>query len=385
MLHDPDWDFLLDKAHCLEEGDIYYRKNYAKTLEKIAKCGPSAFYTGEIAESLVSLVQRRGGILSLEDLEAYHAIPLQPLESWYRGRQILSFPPPSSGPVIIEALNILEGYDLGNHMTGDGVHLLVEAMKWGAAARTELGDPFDPSVNNTNRIQELQRKHYAARIRANISLDHTFDWRHYQPAYDIPESHGTTHISVIDQDGMAVALTSTVNLIFGSRLHDVNTGIILNDEMDDFSVHNNSNAFRLLPSIYNRIQPRKRPLSSCVPTIVMSGDLSTVELVIGAAGGSRIITAVLDACVKLLDWGFTLKDVVEGPRLHHQLLPHIISMEEGYPDTIVHSLRQKGHDIELYDRYNISTAEVQVIRISPDDGRIEAMSDPRKHGKASGY
>ena len=255
-----------------------------------------------------------------------------------------------------------------------------------AAARTELGDPFDPVADRPLRISELTSKDFAALLRANISLTKTYPWTHYNPKYDFPRNHGTTHISVIDKDGMAVSLTSTINLIWGSHLHDPVTGIILNDEMDDFSQVNNSNAFRLEPSPYNYIKPFKRPLSSSVPTIILNPVSGGVELVLGASGGTRILTSVLDATVKYFDWRMDLLNVVEKPRLHHQLLPDRISIEKGYDRDVLRYLRNAGHVYEEHDKSD-AKAEIQVVRrIEDKDGtiRLEAVSDSRKNGIAAG-
>jgi gamma-glutamyltranspeptidase / glutathione hydrolase / leukotriene-C4 hydrolase len=255
-----------------------------------------------------------------------------------------------------------------------------------AAARTELGDPFDPIANRPSRIAELMSKEFAAQLRSNISLTKTYPWRHYNPKYDLPRNYGTTHISVIDKQGMSVSLTSTINLIWGSQLHDPTTGIILNDEMDDFSQVNNSNAFHLEPSPYNYIKPFKRPMSSSTPAIVLSPLNGRVELVLGASGGARILTSVLDAIVKSLDWRMDLLDVVEDPRIHHQLLPEIVSMERGYSRDVLRYLENAGHVLEEYDKSN-ATAEIQVIRrIETENGevRLEAVSDSRKNGVAAG-
>jgi gamma-glutamyltranspeptidase/glutathione hydrolase/leukotriene-C4 hydrolase len=255
-----------------------------------------------------------------------------------------------------------------------------------AAARTELGDPFDPIANRPDTISVLTSKDFASRIRANISLTKTHPWQYYNPKYELPHNHGTTHISVIDNQGMSVSLTSTVNLIWGSQLHDPTTGIILNDEMDDFSQVNNSNAFRLEPSPYNYIRPFKRPMSSSTPTIVLSPHTSEVELVLGASGGARILTSVLDAIIKHLDWDMDLLSTIEKPRLHHQLLPDRISMEEGYHSEFVRYLQDAGHEIIEYDR-KMATAEIQAVRrIETEHGqvRLEAVSDSRKNGVAAG-
>jgi gamma-glutamyltranspeptidase/glutathione hydrolase/leukotriene-C4 hydrolase len=185
---------------------------------------------------------------------------------------------------------------------------------------------------------------------------------------------------------MAVTLTSTINLIWGSQLHDPTTGIILNDEMDDFSQVNNSNAFRLEPSPYNYIRPFKRPMSSSTPTIVLSPHTGEVELVLGASGGARILTSVLDAIIKYLDWNLDLLNVVEQPRLHHQLLPDRISIEAGYHREVLQYLEDAGHIIDQYDKMS-ATAEIQTVRrIEAENGqvRLEAVSDSRKNGVAAG-
>jgi gamma-glutamyltranspeptidase / glutathione hydrolase / leukotriene-C4 hydrolase len=255
-----------------------------------------------------------------------------------------------------------------------------------AAARTELGDPFDPVANRPMRISELTSKEFAAALRGNISLTKTYPWTHYNPKYDFPRNHGTTHISVIDKDGMTVSLTSTINLVWGSQLHDPVTGIILNDEMDDFSQVNNSDAFRLKPSPYNYIIPFKRPMSSSVPTILLNPLSGQVEMVLGASGGTRILTSVLDAIVKYVDWRMDLLNMVENPRLHHQLVPEKIWMEKGYDKDVLRYLRNAGHVIEEYDKSK-ATAEIQVVRrIEMEDGmiRLEAVSDSRKNGIAAG-
>ena len=229
-------------------------------------------------------------------------------------------------------------------------------------------------------------KEFAAQLRANISLTKTYPWKHYNPKYDFPRNHGTTHISVIDNQGMSVSLTSTINPVWGSQLHDPTTGIILNNEMDDFSQVNNSDTSRLRPSPYNYILPFKRPMSSSTPTIILSPLTGRVELVLGASGGARILTSVLDAIVKYLDWRMDLLNVVESPRIHHQLLPEIILMEKGYSRGVLRYLEDAGHVIKEYDKRN-ATAEIQVVRrIETENGevRLEAVSDSRKNGVAAG-
>lgn len=258
-------------------------------------------------------------------------------------------------------------------------------MKWLSAGRTELGDPTDPTVAaNLPRIHELTTKSYASAICANISNDHTYSWEHYNPAYEPNEPKGTSHLSVVDRDGNAAALTTTVNLYWGAKLHDPATGIVLNSEMDDFSIPNRSNAHLLEPSIYNYILPYKRPLSSMAPTIVVEADGSP-GLVIGGSGGSRIVTGVFEAIVKSYFWGYGLLETIKSPRLHHQLFPEIVSAEAGAEDWIIEGLRERGHQVQRNDGGVAGGSVLQAVR-GMGDGRVEAVADWwRKGGKAVGY
>jgi len=398
MIKDPDWRFLYPNGTLLVENDMLYRKNFSNTLQLIADHGPSVFYNGSISNAIATYVRKRGGIMTEEDIANYSVSIENPIHGWYHGRQIITCGAPCSGPALLQALNILEGYGIGQkgYIVPHEVHLLVESMKCrlaftaeltidAAAARTELGDPSDPIADRPARIAQLTSKEFASLLRANISLTETYPWQHYNPKYDFPRNHGTTHISVIDDTGMTVSLTSTINLIWGSRLHDPVTGIILNDEMDDFSQVNNSNAFRLEPSPYNYIRPFKRPMSSSTPTIILNSETGETELVLGASGGARILTSVLDAIVKYLDWKMDILNMVEKPRLHHQLLPEKLSMENGYNRDIMKYLESAGHVLELYDK-SMATAEIQAVRRIEKDGevRLEAVSDSRKNGVAAG-
>jgi gamma-glutamyltranspeptidase len=241
-------------------------------------------------------------------------------------------------------------------------------MKWMSAGRTELGDPLDTEVNNTERVAELQTKEYARAVSQNISDDRTYGWKHYNPSYEANDPKGTSHLSVLDKDGGAVALTTTVNLYWGAKLHDPKTGIVLNSEMDDFSIPGRSNAYDLKPSIYNFIKPYKRPLSSTAPTIIVEN--GKAALVIGASGGSRIVTSVFQAIVKNILWDLTLLDTVKSPRLHHQLIPEVATMEAGIPQDIIEGLKARGH--ALVDVAGGSV--MQAIR-RYSDGRIVAVAD----------
>ncbi|KAI8326002.1 gamma-glutamyltranspeptidase 1-like protein [Martensiomyces pterosporus] len=366
------------KGHLLSPGDIVRRPELAHTLEEIARHGPQAFYSGEIARSLVKAVQDNGGILTTDDFAQYKAIDHEPIETFYHGRRVITGSPPTSGSVLLNMLNVLEGYTLAaGGQTALSYHRIVEAMKFGAAQRTALGDPrfVDLAANISRQIS----KHYAGQIRANISDTQTFGVMHYDPEYDILNNHGTTHLSVLDSDEMAVAVTSTVNLEFGSRIMDPVTGVILNDEMDDFSTTNKTNGFGLRPSPFNKIVPGKRPLSSTSATIVERD--GHVELVVGGSGGSRILTAVLQVIINLFDFGMRLDHAIDMPRLHHQLLPDQLSVDPLFPISIAHSLASFGHTIAPLKH---GSSVVQAVHKQPD-GTIYAVSDARKHGLAAGF
>ncbi|KAJ2866207.1 hypothetical protein FB639_005040, partial [Coemansia asiatica] len=239
-------------GNLLNPGDIVRRPELADTLEEVATHGASAFYSGRIADSLVRTVQENGGILTKQDFANYQAVERKPLETFYHGQRVITGSPPTSGSILLNMLNIVEGYPLAlEGQSAVNYHRIVEAMKFGAALRTTLGDPsfVDVSAN----VSKHTSKQFASEIRANISDTQTFGYKHYSPDYDILNNHGTTHLSVLDSSDMAVAVTSTINLEFGSRIMDPKTGIILNDEMDDFSTTNKPNGFGLRPSPNNKI------------------------------------------------------------------------------------------------------------------------------------
>ncbi|KAI9505100.1 gamma-glutamyltranspeptidase 1-like protein, partial [Coemansia spiralis] len=366
------------RGRLLKPGATVYRPALADTLEEIAEKGPSAFYKGRIAASLLKAIRNNGGILTEADFEAYRPVERAPVETFYHGRRIITGSPPTSGSILLNMLNVLEGYNLARDgQTALNYHRIVEAMKFGAAQRTFLCDPsfVDIAANITRQID----KHFAASIRTNISDTQTFDVSHYDPEYDILINHGTTHISVVDKDGLAVSATSTVNLEFGSRIMDPVTGIILNDEMDDFSTTNKTNGFGLRPSPNNKIVRGKRPLSSTSATIIeYNGE---VELVLGGSGGSRILTSVLQVIVNALDFDMRLDNAVDTPRLHHQLLPNHLMVDPLFPSSVSHALAAFGHEIVPLKH---GSSVVQAVRRLPN-GLLHAVSDARKHGVAAGY
>lgn len=327
----------------LHEGDRLIQYDLADTLKAIAKDGPRAFYQGRTAARIADAVQAAGGIMTKEDLARYRAIERPVVRGSYRGYDIVSMPPPSSGGVhLIEMLNILEGYDLARLGRGEqALHLMIEAMKRAYADRAVfMGDPDAVKMP----IAGLISKKYAAALRATIGERAT-------PAADIRpgkpadyEGRNTTHFSVIDRDGNAVSNTYTLNFSFGLGLVADGTGVLLNNELDDFTARPGaSNAFGLVGFTANLPGPNKRPLSSMTPTIVLKD--GKPFLVTGSPGGSRIITAVLQVITNVIDFHMPIADAVSAPRLHNQWQPEQTYAEPGFAPAVLDALRQRGHVI----------------------------------------
>jgi gamma-glutamyltranspeptidase/glutathione hydrolase len=336
--------FLKPDGQSYGQGDKLVQTDLADTLEAIAKSGPRAFYQGPIAEKVASSVRNAGGVMTAADLKDYRAVERTPLRGRYHGYDIISMPPPSSGGThLIEILNILEGYDLKK--TGPAspqtAHILVEAMKRAYADRAVyLGDPDFVTVPT----RALTSKRYAQNLRKSIGERATpsSDIRNGNPAK--AEGDNTTHYSVVDRFGNAVSNTYTLNLSYGVGLVADGTGVLLNNEMDDFAAKPGApNAFGLVGASANAPAPRKRPLSSMTPTIVMKD--GKPYLVTGSPGGSRIISTVLQVIVNALDHEMPLADAIAAPRLHHQWLPDQVSAERGYPEATLKSLSERGHEV----------------------------------------
>ncbi|KAI0355646.1 gamma-glutamyltranspeptidase [Trametes cingulata] len=388
MLNHPDWrPIFAPEGRLLKEGQTIRRTNLSRTLAAIADGGADAFYRGPIADALVRKVRETGGILTHADLEGYEVHVKRALEGTYRGRKVYTPHAPTSGPVLIHMLNLMEHYE-GLREEGRSVlnvHRLIEAMKFGFAARTRVGDPAYHDA--TERIDEIPTKEYADAVFANITDDKTHPPEYYHPVYDIVVDHGTSHSSIVDKDGMAVALTTTVNLVFGSAVLDPVTGVILNDEacMDDFSTPGMPNAFGLYPSPYNYPEPGKRPLSSTVPTIMEHAD-GSFYLAAGGSGGSRIFPAVFQVILNM-DWGMDVSAAIEYGRVHDQLFPTMVDADDVLPPALLDGLREKGHNI-TGDRVAVSdtdriAAVIQVVTKANET--IYAASDSRKNGIAAGY
>ncbi|EGO25825.1 hypothetical protein SERLADRAFT_388352 [Serpula lacrymans var. lacrymans S7.9] len=381
MLGYPDWKAVFaPEGHILREGDAIKRTNFSKTLTTIASEGARAFYEGPIADSIIRKVQETGGIMTHADLANYAVKVYPALQGTYRGKKVYTPDAPTSGPVLLHMLNLMEHYDLiGDGRTGLNVHRLVEVLKFGFAARTKICDPaFDDK--SSDRIGKISTKEFADEISTNITDDRTHPPEYYNPEFDVKVDHGTSHTSTIDKDGMAVSLTSTVNFVFGSLVLDSETGIILNDEMDDFSTPGIANGFGLWPSPYNYPEPGKRPLSSMVPTIVENAD-GSFYLSIGGSGGSQIFGAVFQTMLNL-EWGMDVSEAIEYGRLHDQLYPLRVNVDNIYPTELVDALKERGHNVTVVDINRVAAVVQAVVR---QDGTIYAASDSRKNGIASGY
>jgi gamma-glutamyltranspeptidase / glutathione hydrolase len=334
--------FLNSDGTVLMPGQDLLQPDLAITLRAIARDGPKGFYEGPVAEKIAASVQKAGGIMTVDDLKNYHATLRAPLRGKYRGYDIVSMPPPSSGGVhLIEMLNILEGYDLAKLSREQSLHDMIEAMKRAYADRaTFLGDPDAVQIP----VAGLISKAYAASLRAQIGERATpsANIRPGKPS-DF-EGRNTTHFSVIDRDGNAVANTYTLNFSYGLGLVAEGTGVLLNNELDDFTAKPGAaNAYGLIGYDANLPGPGKRPLSSMTPTIVLKD--GKPFLLTGSPGGSRIISTVLQVIVNAIDFQMPVGDAVSAPRVHQQWQPEEVSVEPGFAPEVLEALARRGHQI----------------------------------------
>ena len=374
--------FFKEGGESYRPGDRLVQADLAKTLKKIAAEGPDGFYKGEVAEAISRAVQADGGLITPADMAAYKVVERAPVKGSYRGYEIVSMPPPSSGGVhLIQILNALEGYPIAalGQNSAETIHLMAETMKLAYADRSEyLGDPDFVDVP----VAALTSKAYAADMRAKISADFARPAAQIAPANLAPyESDQTTHFSVVDKDGNAVSNTYTINFNYGSGLVADGTGVLMNNEMDDFSAKPGTpNGFGLIGGDANAIQAGKRPLSSMTPTIVLKDD--KVWLVTGSPGGARIITTVLQVVMNMIDHGMNVAEASTAPRVHHQWLPDELRVEEGISLDTVRLLQAKGHTIALKD----AMGSTQSIMRDPATGALYGASDPRRPDAATlGY
>ena len=364
----------------MKSGDLLVQKDLAKSLRLIAKQGAKAFYQGEIATKIAKEMQSHGGTMTLEDLKAYKVVERQPIIGDYRGYKVVTMPPPSSGGVhLIEILNMLEHYPIKEDgvNSAKNIHHMAESMKLAYADRSEyLGDPDFVKIPVTGLTSKAYANERVKTIDDNKArLSSTIKPGKPQPY----ESDQTTHYSVMDKAGNAVAVTYTLNLNFGSGIVVEGTGILLNNEMDDFSVKPGvPNAFGLVGGAANAIEAKKRPLSSMTPTIVMKNNKPW--LVTGSPGGARIITTVLQSVVNTIDHEMNPAEAIITPRVHHQWLPDELRVEEGISPDTIKLLQDKGHNVVT----KAPMGRIQIIQA--DDSGFYGYSDPRNpDGKTLGF
>ena len=341
----------------LHEGDRLLQFDLADTLRAIAEGGPRAFYEGRIAEAIAAAVRGAGGIMTADDLKNYHAVERAPLRGSYRGYDIVAMPPPSSGGVaLIEMLNTLEGYDLGKLPREQALHDMIEAMKRAYADRAVyLGDPDKVKMP----LARLLSKKYAATLRATITDKATPAAAIKPGALTDTEGKNTTHFSIIDRDGNAVSNTYTLNFSYGVGLIADGTGVLLNNELDDFTAKpGTANAYDLVGFAANLPGPGKRPLSSMTPTIVLKD--GKPFLITGAPGGSRIITTVLQIVADVIDFHMPADKAVGAPRLHNQWQPDETYVEPGFAPEVLDALKARGHVLVPTEPYS-SANSIQVI------------------------
>ncbi len=372
--------FLKDGAF-YEADEILRQPELARTLDRIARLGGDGFYRGETAKLLAAAMKQNGGLITAADLEQYRAIERQPLEGDYKGYHVITSPPPSSGGIgILQMLGMLEhsGYEKSGWGAAATIHYLAETMRRYYADRSQfLGDPDFYKVP----VKGLLDPEYIRQRAASIDRDHATPSSQLgagRPAG--AESTETTHYNVVDADGNAVAVTYTLNGGYGNGVTVPGLGFLLNNEMDDFAAKPGfENMFHLVQGESNAIVPRKRPLSSMTPTIVTRD--GKVEMLLGAPGGSRIITSVLQVFLNMVDFGMNSQDAADAPRFHHQWKPDRLEYERGFSPDTIELLKARGHVTEDL-KYNV-TARVDVIRSAK--GWLEGALDGRGQGKAAGY
>jgi gamma-glutamyltranspeptidase / glutathione hydrolase len=394
--------FLRD-GNYYKAGDTFKQPELARTLRRIA-ADPDDFYHGAMARELAAGMQKGGGLITVDDLARYEVKEREAVRGSYRGYEIISAPPPSSGgTTLIEILNILEGYDLAKFggRSAQAVHLTLEAFRRAFFDRAEfLGDPDFSKIP----VAQLIDKNYGAAWRESIDPAHasiskdlrrpaSFSQLEQDAAARFPlgavaEANHTTHYSVVDPAGNAVAVTTTLNDDFGSRVTAEGLGFLLNDEMDDFAAKQGApNMFGLIQGPANAIGPGKRPLSAMAPTIVLKD--GKLFLVLGSPGGPRIITTVANILMGVVDYGINIQEAVNAPRFHQQWLPDVASVEDGFPPDIVKRLEGLGHHVVFGEEASGTRepywSDGECIMIDPKRGDRLGASDKRNNGRAVGF
>jgi gamma-glutamyltranspeptidase/glutathione hydrolase len=353
------------------KGDLLKRPGLARTLAEYRDNGPMAFYHGDIAAKIVEAVNAAGGRFQSADMREYSIVHRDPIKGTYRSHDIYSMPPPSSGgTTIVETLNILEGWNLSEMGVNSlSIHLITEALKHAFADRARwLGDTDFVEVP----VERLTSKAYADELRETIDEDGVLPREDYGTHRQVPDDAGTTHVSVIDADGNMLACTSTINTSFGSMVFVPEYGLVLNNEMGDFTPQpGKPNNYGLIGTGQNAVAPEKRPLSSMSPTLVLKEGEPFIAA--GASGGPTIITGTLYAILRIIDFGQTPSQAIASARLHHQWVPMKLFMEA--PLGLQETLESWGHKIDVRPAFN----SVQIV-VRNEDGTLTGVSDPRKSG-----
>eukprot|EP00062_Callorhinchus_milii_P016255 gi/632967378/ref/XP_007899946.1/ PREDICTED: gamma-glutamyltranspeptidase 1-like [Callorhinchus milii] len=369
--------FCNSNGKILQENDIIRFPKLAETYQILAEEGPDAFYTGSLSQQIVTDIRKAGGIITLKDLADYKAELSEDLLSFPLGDYTLVTPnAPSGGPVLGLTLNILKGELMSVYLHSVTNHNRLEAFKFAFAKRSMMGDPR--YVNITELISNMTSEYFASQLWDKITDNTTHPVSYYEPEFYTPDSHGTSHLSVVAQDGGAVSATSTINQYFGSNVRSVRNGIIFNDQMDDFSYPQVVIGSELPASEANSLQAGKRPLSSMCPAIILDKQ-HRVKMVVGASGGTKIISATALVIMNVLWFGYEVRRAVNEPRFHNQLLPDLTELDEDIEQAVRDGLRRRNHCVAHAD----SWAVVQAIVRS--GAMWTAQSDPRKGGRPAGY
>lgn len=381
-------NYFKEDGSLYQAGELFKQPDLAATLKTIAGKGAKGFYEGPVADKLVAAMQAQGGLITHDDLKNYRAVEREPVTGTYRGYQVVTMPPPSSGGVhVVQMLNVLEGWDLKGlgHNSAAYIHRLTETMKYAYADRSKyLGDPdyFDVPVG------ALTSKEYAATVRGKINVDKATPSSEIAPAATLPEeSNDTTHFSVMDSAGNMVANTYTLNFTYGNGKSVPGAGFLLNNEMDDFSAKAGvPNAFGLIGGEANAIEPGKRPLSSMTPTLLFKD--GEPYMATGSPGGSTIITVVLQAVLNVMEFDMNVKAAISMPRIHHQWMPDRLFLEPGHSIDTRLLLGQMGHQVKSgpTEAWDSVLGSAQSLIRDPESGIFMGAADPRRPGShAAGY
>ncbi|RCV33929.1 hypothetical protein SETIT_7G122100v2 [Setaria italica] len=373
----------------LKAGEVCRNVRLARTLRAVAEQGPGVFYDGKVGKRLVKDVREVGGILTAEDLKRYQVKVRRPLTENVMGLQVVTMPPPSAGGAgMLLILNILAQYGIPSGFAGSlGIHRLIESLKHYMAVKMNLGDP--DFVNDNGVVSDMMSQTFAAELKKTIYDNMTFDPKHYGGRWDILQDHGTSHLSIIDSERNAVSMTSTVNSYFGSLILSPSTGILLNNEMDDFSMPANTTANSPPPAPANFVSPLKRPLSSMTPTIVLKD--GKLKAAVGASGGAMIPAGTIEVFLNHFVRNMDPLASVMAPRVYHQLIPNVVQYENWTTVTGDHfeldaatraDLQKIGHVLKPLAGGTIGQLVVHNVE---RHGDLTAVSDPRKGGVPAGY